>query len=190
VAPGEWDASPEFVQQLNQLFAAYQDRVYGACFYFMRDPDRAGDMAQETLLIAWRKLPTFRGESSFHTWLCGIARGQCFNAIRRKKDLLSGDGVVEPASEEATVLARLRRQERENLIRAASMAVLDAGEQEAVHLRYVEQVSQDRITDLLDLTEASGARGVLQRCRRKLQRELRRRLQEMGHGTSFIREST
>lgn len=55
-----------------------------------------------------------------------------------------------------------------------------------MHLRYVEEVGLDEITLLLGLTEASGARGVLQRCKRKLARELGRRLQELGQGPSLV----
>ena len=61
--------------------------------------------------------------------------------------------------------------------------------QEAVALRYVEHLPVDEITSLLGLTDKSGARGVLQRCKRKLKRELSRRLAELGHGTSFVRGS-
>ena len=63
---------------------------------------------------------------------------------------------------------------------------LTSEEQEAVYLRYVEGMPQDAITEMLGL-EGSGARGLLQRCRRKLGRELRDQLEQMGHGTSFIR---
>ena len=68
-------------------------------------------------------------------------------------------------------------------------ATLSPLEQEAVHLRYVEGLPQDRITEILGITQASGARGVLQTCRRALTRELRSALAELGHGTSFFRES-
>jgi len=189
VAGGEAPAEGSFVGDVERLFAAHQDRVYAICYRFVRDPERANELAQETLLTAWRKLPEFRGDSRFGTWLYGIARGLCFNAVRRKQDLLSSDGVIETESPEQGALHKLRRREREELLRAAAAAVLDPQEQEAVHLRYVEHLPQARITDLLGLDEASGARGVLQRCRRKLQRELRQRLAELGHGTSFVWES-
>jgi len=189
VAEGEAPSDAAFVADVERLFTAHQDRTYAICLRFVRDPQRARELAQETLLTAWSKLPTFRGESSFGTWLYGIARGLCFNAVRRKQDLLSADGVVETTSPEQGALQKLRRHEREELLRAAAAAVLDPQEQEAVHLRYVENLPQDRITDLLRLDAAAGARGLLQRCRRKLQRELRQRLAQLGHGTSFVWES-
>ena len=189
VADGDRSVTSSFTAGLERLFAEHQDRVYAICFRFARDPEMARDLAQETLLIAWRRLPSFRGESAFGTWLYGIARRVCYGAFRRKQDLLTADGLLDPASEEKGVLSAMGRREREDLLRSAAAARLDEQEQEAVYLRYVEQLPQDRITDLLGLTSASGARGLLQRCRRKLKAELQVRLAQLGHGTSFVWES-
>ena len=54
--------------------------------------DRAGadDLAQETFLLAWRKLDQFRGEARFSTWLYRIAY-TCFLQADRKTSRQSGD---------------------------------------------------------------------------------------------------
>lgn len=44
----------------------------------------ADDLAQETFLLAWRKLHQFRGEARFSTWLYRIAY-TCFLQARRKQ---------------------------------------------------------------------------------------------------------
>lgn len=46
------------------------------------DPALADDLAQETFVIAWRKLAQFRGESRFSTWLYRIAYS-CFQQYWR-----------------------------------------------------------------------------------------------------------
>lgn len=175
------------LHEVDRLFARHQDRVYAYCLRFVGRPEQAMDLAQDTLLRAYQKLPGFRGEARFDTWLLKIARYNCLNAIRKKRDVLASDGIIETedaASE--TTYRRLRREEQEGLLRAASRAVLDEQEQEAVYLRYVEQVGIDEITSILGIEAKSGARGVLQRCKRRLQRELKRRLDELGHGSSFF----
>lgn len=179
---------PELAQGLDALFASCQTRVYALCRRMTGSEEAALDLAQDTLLTGYRKLPDFRGDSAFGTWLYGIARGLCMNAIRRKREMLSEDGVLETGDPSASVLAGMRREEREELVRQAA-AALSPLEQEAVHLRYVEDMPQDRITEVLGITQASGARGVLQRCRRILARELKARLDALGHGTSFLRIS-
>ncbi|HTT99338.1 MAG TPA: sigma-70 family RNA polymerase sigma factor [Rhizomicrobium sp.] len=48
------------------------------------DHGRADDLAQETFLLAWRKLHQFRGDARFSTWLYRIAY-TCFLQAQRKK---------------------------------------------------------------------------------------------------------
>lgn len=179
---------PELALGLDALFAANQGRVYAVCHRMTGNDETASDLAQDALLTACRKLDTFRGECAFGTWLYGIAKMLCLNAIRRRREVLSEDGLFEAGDPSVSVLSRMRKAEREELVHQAA-AALSPLEQEAVHLRYVEGLPQSRITELLGITQSSGARGVLQTCRRVLAREMTRRLEEMGHGTSFVRTS-
>ncbi len=184
---GTAPADPALVDKLDGLFAAQQPRIYRLCLRMVGDPERAQELAQDAMLTAYRSLPGYRGDSTFSTWLYGIARNLCLNSIRRRGELLSADGVIEVGDPGRSALSELRLHEREALLTAASQAVLDPLEQEAVYLRYVEGMPQDRITEVLGIEDKSGARGILQRCRRKLQREIRARLALLGHGSSFIR---
>lgn len=188
VMAGTLPPDPTLAKTLDRLFAAHQDRVYAVCLRIVGDQEKARELAQDTLLTAYEKLPTFRGDCKFSVWLYGIARFLCFNAVRRRGELLVEDEVLNKTDPRTGALTQLRQQERELLLIRA-MSVLTSEEQEAVHLRYVEHMPQDRISQVLDLDSSSGARGLLQRCRRKLRRELYRRLEEMGHGSSFIREA-
>ena len=172
--------------ELDRLFDAHRGRLLSLCRRMVRDPERAEELVQETLLVAYKKLPEFEGSARFGTWIYGIARHLSLNAIRKKKELLVEDGVVEAADIDPGVLAALQRHERIALLEAAATAVLDPTEQEAVHMRYVLNVPLDRIDTVLGLG-GSGARGLLQRCKRKLGRELRRRLSELGEGSSLFR---
>ena len=54
------------------------------------DAAAADDLAQETFLLAWRKLDQFRGDARFSTWLYRIAY-TCFLQVYRKTAMLTGD---------------------------------------------------------------------------------------------------
>ncbi len=54
------------------------------------DQARADDLAQETFLLAWRKLDQFRGEARFSTWLYRIAYS-CFLQARRRRSAAADD---------------------------------------------------------------------------------------------------
>lgn len=183
------ERSPSHHADLERLFAAHRDRLRALCIRMTGDPARADELVQETLLVAYRRLPEFHGGARFGTWIYGIARNLCLNAVRKKADLLTEDGVLEAEAPEGGVWRGLRRMERAELLRAAMEASLDATEQEAAHLRYVEHLPLERIDSILGL-KGSGARAVLQRCRRKLRAEVRARLEAAGHGQSFLDSST
>jgi len=58
------------------------------------DEATADDLAQETFLLAWRKLDQFRGDARFATWLYRIAYA-CFLQFLRKRSWPSDDGEIE-----------------------------------------------------------------------------------------------
>lgn len=62
------------------------------------DVARADDLAQETFLLAWRKLHKFRGEARFATWLYRIAYSCFLQAARKRQHLADGprDDVTGP----------------------------------------------------------------------------------------------
>ncbi len=55
------------------------------------DPATADDLAQETFVLAWRKLAQFRRESRFATWLYRIAYSCFLQFIRSKTGLAQSD---------------------------------------------------------------------------------------------------
>ena len=176
--------SPSHSADLERLFAAHRDRIRALCLRMTGDPARAEELVQEALEVAYARLPEFHGGARFGTWIYGIARNLCLNAIRKKGEFLAEDGILEATDPAGGVWRGMRREERGALIRAATQT-LDAEEQEAAHLRYVEGLGIARIDDILGLS-GSGARAVLQRARRKLRAEILARLEEAGHGRSFL----
>jgi RNA polymerase sigma-70 factor (ECF subfamily) len=51
---------------------------------YVNDYDLAQDLAQETFIIVWQKLETFRNESSIGTWIFRIASNNCLRQIEKK----------------------------------------------------------------------------------------------------------
>ena len=60
------------------------------------DAAGADDLAQETFLLAWRKLDQFRGDASFATWIYRIAYS-CFLQAHRKRAARAGDANADEA---------------------------------------------------------------------------------------------
>mgnify|MGYP000465542543 CR=1 FL=1 len=168
--------------------AAARPRVFALCRRYVSDRESAEELAQDAIATALSKLDSYQPDAPIASWVLSIARNHCRNAVRKQGETLTSDGVFDLEDEEVPVLASLLWAEREEVLRSAAAAALTELEQEVVQLRYVEQLSQQAITEMLDLDDASGARGVLQRSRRKLARAIRARLVEMGHGSTFVRQ--
>lgn len=78
----------------DQLVLRYQDSVHR---FFRRstDVDAAEDLAQDAFLEVYRSLPTWRRQSSFRTWLFGVARNVSRHHLRSRLDgLRAGDNEV------------------------------------------------------------------------------------------------
>jgi RNA polymerase sigma-70 factor (ECF subfamily) len=61
------------VAAFEALYRAHVGRVHGLCRRLVGDWHLAEELTQEVFVRAWRRLPSFRGESAFATWLHRIA---------------------------------------------------------------------------------------------------------------------
>jgi RNA polymerase sigma factor (sigma-70 family) len=157
----------------SMLLDRYRDRVYIWCLRYVRDHEQALDMAQEVLISAYRNLGSFGGRSQFGSWIFSITRNRCLSELRRPSLLMDEEAdpdqqAARQESPDQDLENRLAEEELLELIRHR----LDPVEQQALWLRCFEKMSVDEITKLLAITKASGARGVLQRARRKLRAAL------------------
>lgn len=72
------------IESFEDLVAPYEARVYRVLSRMLGNEADAQDALQETLLKAFEKVSTFRGESAFGTWLHRIAVNQALMALRKK----------------------------------------------------------------------------------------------------------
>ena len=66
-----------------ELAGAAIVRLDAAARLILRDPDRAKDAVQETLVRAWRDLPTLRSPDRFDAWLHRLLVRACIDEARR-----------------------------------------------------------------------------------------------------------
>jgi RNA polymerase sigma-70 factor, ECF subfamily len=67
-----------------QLAERYERRIYSLALHYCRNSHDAEDLSQEVWLKAYQALNTFRGESTFYTWLRRITIN-CFLNHRRSR---------------------------------------------------------------------------------------------------------
>lgn len=169
----EHAGSPEAERATNILLDRWQERVYRWARRYVPNREDALELTQEILVLMVRGLRSYEPRGSFGAWLFTIVRYRCLSAIRVKSrdvDLhLELDSIVSPA---AGPEIESEWREREEQVLAAMKRALDPREQLALWLRAYEEMSVEDITRVLALSEASGARGLLQTARRKLRAAL------------------
>ena len=70
---------------LETLCQRYQNDLFRFCVHYMRDPERARDMTQETFVRVYVARARFDTDRRFKPWVLCIARNLCLNELKRKK---------------------------------------------------------------------------------------------------------
>ena len=69
----------------GSLYSLHNRRVYSLCLLMTGDTSKAEDLTQDAFIQVFRKLNTFRGDSTFSTWLYRITVNTVLMSVRRRK---------------------------------------------------------------------------------------------------------
>jgi RNA polymerase sigma-70 factor (ECF subfamily) len=72
------------VDAFTELVGRVQEKVYHTILGMTRNQEDAGDLAQETFMVAYRSLPSFKRQSGFYTWIYRIAVNLTLNFLKKK----------------------------------------------------------------------------------------------------------
>ena len=90
--------------QFESLHKQYFSMVLQMCLGFTQgDYDKASDLSQEIFIKIWKHLDSFKGLSSYKTWIYRITVNTCLQLIRKEKknNTLSIDNTHEQFIEES-----------------------------------------------------------------------------------------
>jgi RNA polymerase sigma-70 factor (ECF subfamily) len=114
---------PSRADRFEQLAAPLEKQIYFSCLSMMGNREDAEDCAQDAMLRAYRALDSFRGDSSFLTWLYAIAVRACLDALRKRKETFSLDFMREEGWDipdtAPDAYLQLEEKERRRILKAA-----------------------------------------------------------------------
>lgn len=158
VIDGDHAAFAELVRLHQSPLRQFLRRLVGD------DPALADDLAQETLLKAWRHIASFRGDGRFLSWLFRIGF-QTFADRRRARGQRSEVPIEDAAL--AVPDENERGLDGERLLRLIDR--LQPMERSAMHLHYGQDLSHSEVAATLQLPVGT-VKSLIRRARIKLQR--------------------
>ncbi len=70
----------------DELVRRHQERVYATIYHMTSNHEDANDLTQETFIKAYHALKSFKGDSSFYTWIYRIAVNRTINFLKQRKN--------------------------------------------------------------------------------------------------------
>jgi RNA polymerase sigma-70 factor (ECF subfamily) len=74
------------LQAYDELVRRYQERIYATIYHMTSNHEDANDLAQDSFIKAFQALKSFKGGSSFYTWLYRIAVNKTINFLKQRKN--------------------------------------------------------------------------------------------------------
>lgn len=203
---GRYDIRPQQVEELverskqghtlafDQLVNLYKDRIYNYVARMVHDPIEAEDIAQEAFVKAYRNLPSFRGASTFQTWLYRIASNLTIDSVRRRRrrentcsldaPLDTDEGQMAREQEDASTPGPVRDLETAELQRQVHRAItqLSPKLRSVVVLYELQGLSYEEIADILGCPLGT-VKSRLFNARMELRQRLQDILPEFNGGT-------
>ncbi|MCU1261640.1 MAG: polymerase sigma-70 factor [Bryobacterales bacterium] len=141
----------------------------------MPNKTNADDVLQEVLIKVWRRLSTFRSESTFRAWMTRVAINEALQWYRRERNSPTCQAFSDSdtfASPDESPLQALTRAETTQIVRNA-VVKLPAKYRQVLNLREFEQLRLGEIAESLH-TSIPAVKTRLFRARRMLVTVLQR----------------
>jgi RNA polymerase sigma-70 factor, ECF subfamily len=158
------------VPAFEELYRQHSTRLFNLAWRMCGTRADAEDLLQEIFLLAYRKLPEFRGDSTVGTWLYRLAMNRCLDHLKSRQTRVNG--VTTTLNEEAITGPRqvsdggIKRLDLERAI-----ARLPDGARAAFVLHDVEGFQHHEIATILGISEGTS-KSQLHKARLKLRAHL------------------
>jgi RNA polymerase sigma factor (sigma-70 family) len=148
----------------------YKNQLYATILRMTKNPQDAQDFVQEAFIKVYHQLGKYDGKGSFSSWIQRVAINHCLDQFRKKSFQmtveLSEEKLENPSHPEVIFLKKERSRQLERLV-----AALPEDERMIILLRYVNELSYDEMSELLE-TPVSTVRNKLHRAKLKMRKNV------------------
>ncbi|MBN2166453.1 MAG: sigma-70 family RNA polymerase sigma factor [Marinilabiliaceae bacterium] len=151
----------------HQLYNMYSKAMLNICFRMMNNLPEAEDMLQESFIEAFRRLDSFRFESTFGAWLKRICINKCINELKRKKVVLEYNDQWQQIERVEPVTTNTEDIDFSVEKIKHAMALLPDGYRVVFSLYLLEGYDHEEIAGILNISE-STSKTQLMRAKKKV----------------------
>jgi RNA polymerase sigma-70 factor (ECF subfamily) len=144
----------------DELVRRYQERIYSTIYHMTANHEDANDLAQEAFIKGFHALRSFKGGSSFYTWVYRIAINKTINFLKQRKHKaqMSLDDLDFKAEHDPELVALISDKTPRREIYLAELqeklngAMLKLSEQHrmVVTLHDIQGMSHEEIAEVMD----------------------------------------
>ena len=134
------------------LFSKYNNKLYASLLAFTKSQELAEDLTQKTFIRVWKKIETFRGDSSLFTWIYRIAINLAKNEFSSKQ--AKNQGITDNIDDTYDLESSVSSPESHAIELESMQAVMDfiaslpTDLREAISLREFDGRSYDEIAQI------------------------------------------
>ncbi len=158
----------------GHIYDLFYKKIYRFIYFRVSHKETAEDLAEEVFLKAFGRIGSVRNHEALEGWLYQIARNTVIDYYRAKKTTVALDDIENTLQYESAIIDILNLSQDQQLLMDA-VKELGAEQQIVIKLKFLEELDNATIAELLDKTE--GAVRVIQhRAIAKLQELIKTKL--------------
>jgi RNA polymerase sigma-70 factor (ECF subfamily) len=148
------------VKAFGEVCRTYETRLLRQAMALCGSAALAEDLAQDTLVEAWRCLHRYNGRCQFFTWLCAILLNRYRNTVRQKRpmpfsafparDQEGLQGSMSQLADQASLPDEAAQRREQAVLVQQCIQALPAKHQQVIHLRFYVDDSLEGIAAALD----------------------------------------
>ncbi len=135
-------------ESLHELYSRYGQKMYAYAMSILHDPDRAEDVLQECLVVAWQKASQFHGQSRLIAWLLGIIHHKSVSLLRRSSAISLDEISNEPTSSAPTPSQQAESREKSQIVQHV-LQTLSPEHRMVIQLVFYQHLSMDESAKIM-----------------------------------------
>lgn len=137
------------VVAFEELYRLYHPRLTRFLMRFIRRPQLAEEVLNDTLMVVWERADTFHGASKLSTWIFGIAYRKAMKGLHRQDEPVEARDLELLASEADSPEDAMGQSTAQVLLKRA-MSELSADHRMVIDLTYYHEMGYREIAEIMD----------------------------------------